>query len=194
MKKHPITGAIPSPWEAYVIHKETVHMRMKIGKGLLAGLLIVATAMLPLTAEAGGLGKAAARGAWRSSARLWRRSPAQIMRRDLVRDRAIAARPLARPRTVFRWTTKQRAAVELRRGISPGLHMTSNGGPGRPLSRVAAQDRYGLLRRPQVRETIRLPKGQPVRAAKALGGRPGVGELTSPKRLSPTTITNVVHQ
>lgn len=167
---------------------------MRMGKGGLAGLLILATSILPLTVEAGGLGRAAARGAWRSSARIWRRSPAQMMRRDLVRDSAIKARPLARPRTVFRYTTKQRASVELRRGIPPGRHMTANGGPGRPLSRVAAQKRYGLPQRPGVRETIRLPKGQPVRTAKALGGRPGVGELTSSKRLSPTVITNVAHQ
>jgi hypothetical protein len=168
-------------------------MRMRIGRGNLAALLILATSILPLTAEAGGLGRAAARGAWRSSAKLWRRSPAQIMRRDLVRDRAIKARPLARPRTVFRYTSNAQARTELRRGIRPGRHMTSHGGPGRPLSRVAAQQRYGLRRRPQVRETIRLPKGEPIRSAKALGGRPGVGELTSTRRLSPTAITNVTH-
>jgi hypothetical protein len=167
---------------------------MRRGKGVLAGLLILATSMLPLTVEAGSLGRAAARGAWRSSVGIFRRSPARIMRRDLVRDGAIKARQIARPRTVFRYTSKARVSTELRRGISPGRHMTSNGGPGRPLSRVAAQKRYGLPRRPQVRETIRLPKGQPVRFAKALKGRPGVGELTSTKRLSPTTITNVVHQ
>ncbi len=166
---------------------------MRIRKGILAGLLILVTSLLPLTVEA-GLGRAAARGAWRSSARVFRRSPGQIMRRDLARDGAIKARPLARPRTVFRYTSKARARTELRRGIAPGRHMTSNGGPGRPLSRVAAQQRYGLLRRPQVRETIRLPQGQLVRSAKALGGRPGVGELTSTRRLSPTAISNVVHQ
>lgn len=168
---------------------------MRVGKNVVASLLILVTSLLPLIVEAGGLGRAAARGAWRSSTRkVWGRSAAQAMRRDLVRDSAIKARPLARQRTVFRYTSKARARTELRRGIAPGRHMSSNGGPGRPLSRVAAQKRYGLPRRPQVRETIRLPKGQPVRAAKALGGRPGVGELTSPKRLWPRAITNVVHQ
>jgi hypothetical protein len=165
---------------------------MKRGNGIVAGLLILATGLLPLTAEA-GLGRAVARGAWRSSTRkLWGRSAGQVLRRDLVRDRAIKARPLSRPRTVFRYTSKAQARTELRRGILPGRHMTSNGGSGRPLSGVAAQQRYGLPRRPQVRETIRMPKGQPIRSAKALGGRPGVGELTSPKRLSPGGITNVV--
>lgn len=167
---------------------------MRMGKGLLAGLLILTTG-LPLPVEAGGLGRAAARGAWRSSTKkLWGRSAARVMRRDLARDSAIKARPLARSRTVFRYTSKARASTELRRGILPGRHLTAKGGPGRPLGAAAAQRRYGLLGRPQVRETIRLPKGQPIRSAKALGGRPGVGELTSPKRLLPTAITNVVRQ
>lgn len=166
---------------------------MRRGRIILTGLLILATGLFPLTAEA-RLGKAVARGAWRSSAKLWRRSStSSVMRRDLVRDRAIKARPLSHPRTVFRYTSKAQARTELRRGIVPGRHMTSHGGPGRPLSAASAQRRYGLLGRPQVRETIRLPKGQPVRTAKALRGRPGVGELTSTKRLSPTAITNVVH-
>lgn len=161
---------------------------------MLAGLLILATGLLPLTAEA-GLGRAVARGAWRSSTRkIGGKSAAQVLRRDLARDSAIKARPLAGSRTVFRYTSKAKASSELRRGILPGRHMTSRGGSGRPLSGAAAQRRYGLLRRPKVRETIRLPKGQPVRTAKAMGGRPGVGELTSTKRLSPTAITNVVHQ
>lgn len=147
-------------------------------------------------AEAWGLGKAAARGLSRS---LFRRSAVSrsgstLLRRDLVRDRAIKARPLSRQRTVFRYTSKAQASSELRRGILPGRHTTAHGGPGRPIGAAAAQKRYGLLGRPQVRETIRLPKGQPVRTAKALGGRPGVGELTSTKRLSPTAITNLVHQ
>lgn len=166
---------------------------MRMGKTILAGLLILAMSLLPLTAEA-GLGRTVARGAWRSSTgKLWGRSAAKVLRRDLVRDRAIKARPLARSRTVFRYTSKAQARTELRRGILPGRHMTSRGGAGRPLGAAAAQRRYGLPGRPQVRETIRVPKGQPVRTAKALGGRPGVGELTSSKRLSPSAITKVVH-
>lgn len=167
---------------------------MRRGRIILAGLLILATGLLPLMAEA-GLGKAAMRGAWRGSTRkLWGRSATRVMLRDLARDSAIKARPLARSRTVFRYTSKAQARTELRRGILPGRHMTSRGGPGRPLSRISAQKRYGLRRPPQVRETIRLPKGVPVRSAKALGGRPGVGELTSSKRLLPSAISNVVRQ
>lgn len=145
-------------------------------------------------AEAGGLGRAAARGLSRG---LFRRSAVSrsgstLLRRDLVRDRAIKARPLSRQRTVFRYTSKTQARAERRRGILPGRHMTSNGGSGRPLGAVAAQKRYGLPQQPRVRETIRLPKGVPVRSAKAVGGGPGVGELTSSKRLPPGAITRVV--
>ncbi len=165
---------------------------MKIGKTILAGLLLIATAMLPVPVEGGRLGKAVARGAARSAAKALRRAPAQILRRDFLRDRLIRARPLPRPKTVFRYTSKARAQGERRRGLPPGTHMTGRGGPGRPLSAWQAQRRYGLPRRPQVRETIRLPQGQPVRSAKALGGRPGVGELTSPKPLPPTAIRKVV--
>jgi hypothetical protein len=169
-------------------------MSMIVRKAVPAALIGVW--LIVAQAEAGGLGKAAARGLSRG---LFRRSAISrsrtaLFRRDLVRDRAIKARPLTRQRTVFRYTSKARARTELRRGVASGRHMTANGGPGRPLSRVAAQKRYGLPRRPQVRETIRLPKGYPVRTAKVVGGRPGVGELTSSRRLSPTAITNVVHQ
>jgi hypothetical protein len=82
--------------------------------------------------------------------------------------------------------------LELRRGLQPNTHMTAQGGPGRPLSPNTAKRRYGLRQRPQVRETLRLPKGYPVRSAKAFGGQPGVGELTSPKSLPPTAIQKVV--
>lgn len=165
---------------------------MKIGKNILAGLLLITTALLPVTVEGGRLGKAVARGAARSAAKALRKTPTQTLRRDLLRDRALRARPLPRPKTVFRYTSKARAKWEFRRGLQPGTHMTSRGGPGRPLRPETAQHRYGLPRRPQVRETIRLPKGQPVRSTKALGGRPGVGELTSPKPLSPKAIQKVV--
>lgn len=145
-------------------------------------------------AEAGGLGRAAARGLSRG---LFRRSAVSrsgstLLRRDLVRDRAIKARPLSRQRTVFRYTSKTQATAELRKGILPGRHMTPHGGPGRPLRSATAMTRYGLPRHPGARETIRLPKGQPIRSAKAVGGGPGVGELTSSKRLPSGAIARVV--
>lgn len=166
---------------------------MRRGQRILVGLLIAVTALFPITVEA-GLGRAVARGAAKSTARTLGQSTARVLRRDIARDSAIKARPLASQRTVFRYTLRKQAAAELQSGIPAGRHMTANGGPGRPLGAPAAQKRYGLPERPQVRETIRVPQGQPVRSAKALSGEPGVGEMTSTERIPPAAITNVVQQ
>lgn len=115
-----------------------------------------------------------------------------VLRRDLLRDRTLPVHRLEKPRTVFRYTTRQQARRELREGLRPRTHMTARGGPGRPPSPEAAQRRYGLPRKPEVRETIRLPEGTPVRSGKALGGRPGYGELTNARPLPPEAIRRVV--
>lgn len=147
----------------------------------LAALLTVSVA-LPQSAEAGGAARALGRAA---IARVWKR--------DLTRDLATPPKPLARPRTVWRYTTRDRAAQEARAGVPPGSHMTAGVTPGRPPTAASAQQRYGLLKAPpEVRETIVLPKGHPVRANKALGGKPGVGELTSPARVPPEAIRRTV--
>lgn len=65
----------------------------------------------------------------------------EALRRDLARDRETKAKPLSRDRTVFRYTSKDRAKAELQKGIPPRSHMTASGGPGRPLSAKKAQDR-----------------------------------------------------
>jgi hypothetical protein len=52
--------------------------------------------------------------------------------------------------------------------------------------------RYGLPRKPEVRERIRLPKGQRVRHNKVVGGERGAAELTSPKRVLSPAIKKVV--
>lgn len=167
---------------------------MKVEKGLLAGLLVVAMAMAALPkAEGGSLTRSIFRGTMKSTARALRRGSARrILRRDFLRDRATRVRPLIRNRTVFRYTTKKQARRELGRGIRPGSHMTSRAVPGRPPGPGLAQRRYGLPRQPQVRETIRLPKGHPTRFNKAFGGRPGTGEITSTKPLSPKAIRRVI--
>lgn len=164
---------------------------MKLRKNLLAGLLVMAIA-LPSAAEAGGLAKAVFRGATKSASKTLRGSTARTLRKDFLRDRATRVRPLFQNRRVFRYTTKAQARQELRNGIRPRSHMTARTTAGRPLSPVQAQRRYGLPRRPEVRETIRLPKGQPIRPNKVVGGAVGVGELTSSKRVSPGTIEKVM--
>ncbi|MBI2525335.1 MAG: hypothetical protein HYV93_05070 [Candidatus Rokubacteria bacterium] len=115
-----------------------------------------------------------------------------MLRRDLARDRATLARPLARERTVHRYTTADRARVEVRTGIARGSHMTSHAVRGRPPAASQAQARYGLRNAPEVRETVRLPGGHPARVNRTVGGAPGVGEITSPKRVPPSAIERVV--
>lgn len=156
---------------------------MHLRKSLFIGLLLL-TIALPPAVEASPLGKAVARGA---ATRL-----AKVLRGDWLRDRVTRVRPLPKGRTVFRYTTRGQARQELRQGILPGRHLTARGTPGRPLSGARAQHRYGLSQPPAVRETLRLPKGQLVRPNKVLGGAPGVGELTSPRRIPPQAITRVV--
>jgi hypothetical protein len=165
---------------------------MGIRKMIAVLTLAAATAFLPMKADGAGLGKAAARAVRSHSLKGTHRINPEILRRDFLRDRATKARALAADRRVFRYTTKDRAKQELRKGISPQSHMTSRAGRGRPLGRAKAQSRYGLSARPQVRETVRLPKGQSVRTNKSLGGAPGVGEITSPKQIPPKALEKVV--
>jgi hypothetical protein len=163
------------------------------GRVRLLGVAVLAgTVLLPWPGSAGGLPRVAARGAAKGLSAGTRGRTAQVLRRDLVRDRATVARPLPTGRTVFRYTTPARARAERRTGLRPGTHMTAHAQQGHPLSPGRAQQRYGLPTRPEVRETIRLPQGHPVRPNRAMGGAPGVGELTSPKRVPGRTIAKVV--
>lgn len=98
--------------------------------------------------------------------------------RDAERDRASAIKVLERDRLVSRYTTAARARTEMRAGLTAGTHVTSRLRTGRPLGAERAQARYGLPVRPQAREKLLLPKGTKVRMNKALGGEPGVGEIT----------------
>jgi hypothetical protein len=52
--------------------------------------------------------------------------------------------------------------------------------------------RYGLPAKPQIRETIRIPKGTPLRFNRVIAGGRGVGELTSPKRMASKAIVKTV--
>lgn len=163
--------------------------RMSIGKVIAALIAVVLVA--PVAADAGGFGRGLGRGLTPGPS--GKGKPFQghsLLRRDVMRDRATPARPLPRPRTAERYTTREQARRELHRGIPPGRHMAP-AHPGRPLSPEHAQKKYGLPRTPQVRESVRLPAGQPVRPNKTLGGAPGVGEWTSPRRVPPRSVTRV---
>ena len=115
----------------------------------------------------------------------------EVMRRDRARH-ATPVRPLKKPTTVHRYVDEKRARQEMRDGISPESHMTSNARRGRPPSPKTARDRYGLFDKPQVRQTIHLPAGHPVRRNKAIIGQPGWGELTSSRPVPPEAIRRVV--
>jgi hypothetical protein len=164
---------------------------MTRGKHILFVGLLLGAYFLASGVEGGTLGRAAARGAARSAGRALRGSPARTLRWERLRDGATRVRPLPKDRTVFRYTSKERAREELRGGLPPGSHMTSRGGAGRPLTPEHAQRRYGLPQKPEVRETVRLPKGQPTRSNRSIGGAPGVGETTSSKRVRPEAIKKV---
>jgi hypothetical protein len=115
-----------------------------------------------------------------------------LTRRDLLIHKYTRPVPVTNPRGVFRFTTRDRALSDLRRGIAPNRHMTSHVSPGRQLSADSAVRRFGLLRLPEVRETILIPRGQPIRSNKVVGGAPGVGEVTSTRRLPPKAIKHLV--
>jgi len=157
---------------------------------ILAFILYLAIVLCPVSAH-GQLGKALARGAERNLARSAGRSWFSILRRDLVRDRATRAEKLASSRSVFRYTTTDRAKIESRVGIPAGSHLTTRTFPGRP-SASLAQKRFGLPTRPTARERVLLPKGTVVRLNKAVGGKPGYGEVRVAKRVKPGNIQKVV--
>lgn len=160
---------------------------------VLAAVVLAATISVPPTAHAGLLERALARGAARSVGKSLRTAPTRTLRQiDLWRHGRTPVHRLTKPRTVFRYTTRPRARTEISKGIPPGRHMTSHAGPGRPLRAERAKQRFGLPQRPDARETVRLPKGQPVQFNRALGGKPGTGELVSPKRVPPKAIEKVV--
>lgn len=176
--------------------------------------LILATLALPDGASAGGFAGAAQRGAVRGLSRTLTRSvergslgsfPAKQSLRSLERSRLRnvtrldllnheRSRIISAPtsRQVFRFTTRARALRETKLGVGPGRHMSANAGPGRPLSAQSAKRRFGLPQKPEVRETIRIPRGQPIRLSPVAGGLPGVREITSPKRLPPAAVIKLV--
>jgi hypothetical protein len=114
-----------------------------------------------------------------------------LLRRDFFRDRTLPVRRLKAPRTVHRYTTWERALREIQKGLPVGTHTTARARPGRSPSPETAQRRYGLPRKPEVRETIRLPEGALIRQGKALGGQPGVGEIVTARPVPPEAIRKI---
>ena len=158
----------------------------------LAWSLVLSGLLCGAPAEAGFAGKLLGRGVSGQSlsSKVGQKAARSARRLDIVRDRATPARPLPRPRSAVRYTTRERAVGELGHGIPPGRHMAP-AHRGRPLSPEAAQRRFGLPAKPEVRMGIRVPSGQPIRHNKALRGGAGVPEWTSTKRIPRDAIRTV---
>jgi hypothetical protein len=137
------------------------------------------------------LKRAVVRGSSRSAAHSLRLGPMQIKRLDLAKHMTTAPKPLKAERIVQRYTSKKLAMQEAKFGLAPNTHMTAVARRGRPLTDTAAKQRYGLFAPPQVRETIRLTKGIPVRHNRATGAARGVWELTSSKRMPAAVIKKI---
>ncbi len=148
---------------------------MRVRIWLLIASLAIVSATSP--AQARGPAKTFARSAMN-----------KLFKREAARDATTAAKPLTESRTVWRYTTRKKAAQESRHGLAPGRHTTARVTPGRPPSPETAQRVYGLPRKPNVRETWRLPSGTSVKSNKVIGGAPGKGELTPTKRLPPENL------
>ena len=156
-------------------------------------LVVVAFAVTayPLELDAGGFGKAVARGTAKSLSRGIRRKAVRSGSFELLRDQRSPTRFLARPRLVDRYTERTHASREVRSGIAPYRHMTS-ASTNRPLSAATAQRRLGLASTPDVVERIRIPAGTPVHLNKVVKGKPGYGEITPLNRLPKEFIKKVI--
>ena len=113
----------------------------------------------------------------------------QELKREALRDLNTPVTRLPESRIVWRYTTRQHAQLEQRAGIASNRHLTAQRSGSKPLSACSAQWRFGLCELPEVRETIVLPKGTPVRINTAWRGL--AQEITSPQPLPPTAIIEV---
>jgi hypothetical protein len=153
-------------------------------------LMLVFGAAAPLRAS--GPGQSLLRGAARAVARRAAGRVEAAWARDLRKHAARRVVRLAKPRTVFRYTTATEARSVHRSGLGPMTHMTSKGGAGRPMNGTTARRTLGLQRRPSARVTLQLPKNQPVKIGKVQGGGPGRGEMVSTRRVPPSALRRVV--
>lgn len=159
----------------------------------LAGLTTIVICLGSVPAlRAAGPGQSLLKGAARSVARRAAARLEAAWARDLAKDAARRAVPLARPRTVFRYATGGEARRLQRAGLAAGTHMTSKGGPGRPMNAPTANAALGLKRTPSTRVTLRLPKGHPVKVGKVQGGAPGRGEILPAKPVPSSAVRRVL--
>jgi hypothetical protein len=144
---------------------------------------LILLAMLAPCARPAGLARLAARRAAAGQS-------ARFLRQDRAMHRATPASPLPRAQSARRYTSWARAQRESKTGLPPNAHMA----PGRPAaarppSPSTLKRRYGLRRTPTAVETLRVPKGQPVRKGRVSAERRNRWEWSSPRRVPAGGVT-----
>ena len=155
--------------------------------GWVKSLAMLVALMIALPAAAGVAGSIA-RGA--AAAMHKRIGSKAFLKSEAARDASTSVRRLDAPATVYRYASGIHAAGEARNGIAPGRHMTGVGENSKMLNADRASRRYGIAR-PEVRETIVLPRGFPVRQSRVWSGARNATELTSPRRVPPGAIRKI---
>ncbi len=115
----------------------------------------------------------------------------KVLREDMANHAGAPVVVLRKSHVANRYTTKAQAQKEVKEGIKPETHMTTGDEPGRQLSARRAQRIYGLGTTPEVVETIRIPKRQPVRITNVAGGGKDALEITSPRHIPRGAIIKV---
>ncbi|MBX7136282.1 MAG: hypothetical protein K1X67_26735 [Fimbriimonadaceae bacterium] len=147
---------------------------------LTAAMLTLTT--LPVPAEAGGVGGAAAHSAMR-----------RMFAREAARDAATPAVRLSRGMFLSRYATREEAAIEARQGLRAGQHLVGPTERSRVLDAEQARARYGLQHKvPEVRELWYVPKGTPARVNPVWGGARDATEITFTRALPPSNLAQVV--
>lgn len=165
------------------------HRRAALQATVVAGVFLMILAPSAAAQASRALVRALER---RAAERAVRHEAMSVLRRDAARDAGVAATTLNKNLTTHRYVTGKKLLPELQRGLRPGAHTSSRALPGRPPNAATAQRIFGLPERPAWRLRIEWPKGWPVRKAKALGGRPGVGEITSRRALPRSAVKGAI--
>jgi len=111
-----------------------------------------------------------------------------IEKRDHNRDDKLKAKPLQKDKKYWRYAEKKK---DLQRDLHPKEHLTPSR-PGRPPGPKEAKSRFGLKKEPNYRADVIEKKGQPMKDAKVIGGKPGFSESTPQKKTPKENILNIV--
>lgn len=155
-------------------------------------MLFMTTQALPIQANARGIGSSLEKALAKrlvKPAKPTQKNWQAVAEKD-AKNHLKPAQPLPKARIVERYTSQRQAQQEMRFGLSPHTHMTTGVHRGHPYSKSRIKQRYGIenAKSIEVKETIRIPAGQPVIKNKVPGGERGVGEIASSKSLPKQSI------